>query len=200
MTTDEDLVARARDGDHAAFDELVDRHADHVYGICLRYFRNPHDAEDAFQAAFLACYRGLATFRGQAQLSTWLYRVATNACHDLARRAARRPRLVPLDAERDAADGAGLDAAAADRLAAAELQPDLLAALRQLDAAQRHAVVLRDVVGFGYREIADLQRVAVGTAKSRVHRGHAHLAELLAPAGNRSTLTGPPTMEDTEHP
>lgn len=200
MTTDEELVARVRDRDDAAFDELVERHADHVYGICLRYFRNPHDAEDAFQAAFLACYRGLGSFRGQAQLSTWLYRVTTNACHDLARRAARRPRLMPLDAERDAADGADLDLAATDRLAAAELQSDLLRALRTMDADQRHAVVLRDVVGLGYREIADVQGVAVGTAKSRVHRGHAHLAELLAPAGNRSTPAGPPTVEDTQHP
>ena len=200
MTTDEELVARVRDRDDAAFDELVERHADHVYGICLRYFRNPHDAEDAFQAAFLACYRGLGSFRGQAQLSTWLYRVTTNACHDLARRAARRPRLMPLDAERDAADGADLDLAATDRLAAAELQSDLLRALRTMDADQRHAVVLRDVVGLGYREIADVQGVAVGTTKSRVHRGHAHLAELLAPAGNRSTPAGPPTVEDTQHP
>lgn len=200
MTTDEELVARVRDGDDAAFDELVERHADHVYGICLRYFRNPHDAEDAFQAAFLACYRGLGSFQGQAQLSTWLYRVTTNACHDLARFAARRPRLMSLDAERDAADGADLDLAATDRLAAAELQPDLLRALRGIDADQRHAVVLRDVVGLGYREIADVQGVAVGTAKSRVHRGHAHLAEVLAPAGNRSIPAGPPTVEGTQHP
>ncbi len=198
MTTDEDLVARVQDGDDAAFDALVDRHADHVYGICLRYFRNPHDAEDAFQAAILAWYRGLGSFRGQAQLSTWLYRVTTNACHDLARRAARRPRVVPLEAGRDAGGGRTPDDAAADRLAAAELQPDLVAALRQLDAEQRHAVVLRDVVGFGYREIADLQGVAVGTAKSRVHRGHAQLAELLT-AGNRSTPADPPTVEDADH-
>lgn len=199
MTTDEDLVARAQNGDDGAFDELVDRHADHVYGICLRYFRDHHDAEDAFQAAFLACYRGLGSFRGQAQLSTWLYRVATNACHDLARQAARRPLVVPLDPERDTAGGASLDEAATDRLAAAELQPDLVAALRQLETEQRHAVVLRDVVGCGYREIAELQGVAVGTAKSRVHRGHAHLAALLTEAGNRSTPTDPPTGEDADH-
>lgn len=198
MTSDEALVARARAGDDAAFDQLVDRHADHVWGICLRYFGNAHDAEDAFQAAFLACYRGLQSFRGQAQLSTWLYRVTTNACHDLARRAARQPRVVPLEADRHAGGDAGLDRAATDRLAAAELQPELLAALRELDPQQRHAVVLRDVVGFGYGEIADLQGVAVGTAKSRVHRGHARLAELLG-AGNRSTAADRPTGEDLDH-
>ena len=186
MSDDEDLVARARAGDHDAFDRIVERHADHVYGICLRYFGNAHDAEDAFQAAFMACYRGLATFRGRAALSTWLYRVATNACHDLARRRTRQPRTVPLD-EPTAADLRDpLDQAAVDRMAAVELQPDLQAALSHLDPEQRHAVLLRDVVGASYVDIARAQSIAVGTAKSRVHRGHARLAALLTAAGNHS--------------
>jgi RNA polymerase sigma-70 factor (ECF subfamily) len=193
MTTDEELVARARAGDEGAFDAIVERYTDHVYGVCLRYFRDPHDADDAFQLAFLACYRGLRGFRGRAQLSTWLYRVATNACHDLARRRARRPRTVPLDDRRDAG---AVDHSTIDRLAAAELQPALTDALRHLDADQRQAVVMRDVIGASYAEIAAAQGVAVGTAKSRVHRGHARLAELLQPTGNRSESVGPPTVQE----
>lgn len=196
MVNDDELVVRARAGDHAAFDELVDRHADHVYAICWRYFGNAHDAEDAAQAAFIACYRGLSKFRGQAALSTWLYRVATNACHDLARRQARQPRTVPLDDERGRPSREPFDQAALDRLAAAELQPQLLEALRQLDAAQRHAVVLRDVVGASYTEIAHMQSVAVGTAKSRVHRGHARLAEILQPVRNQTGGRRTPTGQD----
>lgn len=196
MTTDNELVARARAGDHGAFDEIVERHADHVYGICLRYFRDPHDADDAFQAAFLACYRGLRSFRGQAQLSTWLYRVATNACHDLARRRSRQPRTVPLEDERGGAARTDFDQAAVDELAAVELQPDLIEALQQLDAEQRHAVVLRDVVGASYADIATAQGVAVGTAKSRVHRAHARLAELLRATGNQIPASRPPTVQD----
>lgn len=192
MVSDDELVARARQGDREAFDAIVDRHADHVYGICLRYFGNPHDAEDAFQAAFLACYRGLHAFRGRAALSTWLYRVTTNACHDLARRRSRQPRTVPLDTQARPSHEP-MDQAAVDRLAAAELQPDLVAALALLDADQRHAVVLRDVIGASYDDIAAVQQVAVGTAKSRVHRGHARLARILARSGNRSGGTATPT-------
>jgi len=196
MTADLELVARAQAGDDTAFDAIVERHADHVYAICLRYFRNPHDAEDAFQAAFLACHRGLKSFGGRAALSTWLYRVATNACHDLARRRARQPRTVPLDDDRGGARPEVADLAAVDQLAAAELRPDLRDALQQLEVDQRHAVVLRDVVGASYADIAAAQGVAVGTAKSRVHRGHARLAELLAPDRNQMDVDHPPTVQD----
>lgn len=195
MVSDEELVARARDGDDGAFDLIVERHADHVYGICLRYFGDAHDAEDAFQAAFLAAYRGLSSFRGRAALSTWLYRVTTNACHDLARRRARHPRTVPLDERSAGGRHEPLDDAAVDRMAAAELQPELYAALAQLDATQRNAVLLRDVVGAGYADIARVQKVAVGTAKSRVHRGHAQLAALLTGARNQVDRRRRPTDE-----
>lgn len=195
-TTDDALVARAAAGDDAAFDALIDRYARRVYGICWRYFGDTRDAEDAAQSAWIACYRGLPGFRGGAAFSTWLYRVATNACHDLARRNARQAVTVPLDADRDG-NPEPCDDDALDRIAAAELQPDLLAALRQLDADQRQAVVLRDVVGASYADIAAAQDVAVGTAKSRVHRGHARLAELLQPDGNRTGVGGGPTVRDT---
>lgn len=196
MTPDHELVARALAGDDAAFDAIVERHADQVYAICLRYFRDPHDAEDAFQAAFIACHRGLASFRGRAALSTWLYRVTTNACHDLARRRARTPRTVPLDDDRPDARPEVADEAALDRLTAVELRPDLLDALGQLEPDQRHAVLLRDVVGASYAEIAGAQQVAVGTAKSRVHRGHARLSELLEPVRNQMDVDHPPTVQD----
>ncbi len=196
MAADHELVARALAGDDRAFDAIVQRHADHVYAICLRYFRDPHDAEDAFQAAFLACHRGLASFRGRAALSTWLYRVTTNACHDLARRRARSPRTVPLDDDRPDARPEVGDLATVDRLAAVELRPDLLDALGQLEPEQRHAVLLRDVVGASYTEVARAQDVAVGTAKSRVHRGHARLAELLEPLRNQMDVDHPPTVRD----
>ena len=194
---DEDvaLLARAVAGDDRAFDLLVDRYAPRVYAICWRYFGATEEAEDASQGAFLALYRGMSGFRGQSAFSTWMYRVTTNACHDLARRNARGPRTVPLDHERTPG-GEPLDDAALDRLVAAELQSDLRDALAQLDAEQRHAVVLRDVVGASYDDIARLQGVAVGTAKSRVHRGHARLAQLLEPVRNQTASPRPPTMQD----
>ena len=190
------LLAQAIDGDDHAFNLLVDRYAARVYAICWRYFGNNEEAEDAAQAAFLALYRGMAGFRGQAALSTRLYRVTTNACHDLARRNARRPRTVPLDDEPSRGIPEPYDETALDHLTATELQSDIRAALAQLEPEQRHAVVLRDVIGASYAEIAAAQNVAIGTAKSRVHRGHARLAELLEPAGNQTGVTRPPTMQD----
>jgi RNA polymerase sigma-70 factor, ECF subfamily len=198
MHSDDDatLLALAAGGDDRAFDALVDRYATRVYAICWRYFGNNEEAEDAAQGTFLALYRGLKSFRGQAAFSTWLFRVATNACHDLARRNARQPRTVPLDDERSAGPSEPYDETALDNLAATELQSDLRAALAQLEREQRHAVVLRDVLGVSYADIAAMQGVAIGTAKSRVHRGHARLAELLEPARNQTDPTRPPTMQD----
>lgn len=204
MEADDDdtaLLAQAVAGSDVAFDALVDRYAARVYAICWRYFGDREEAEDAAQGAFLALYRGMGSFRGQSAFSTWMYRVTTNACHDLARRNARHPRTVPLDEGRSSGGAEPLDDAALDRMVATELQSDLRAALAQLDAGQRHAVVLRDVVGAGYDDIARVQGVALGTAKSRVHRGHARLAELLQPAAEKSVRnqtrpTRPPTMQD----
>jgi RNA polymerase sigma-70 factor (ECF subfamily) len=193
---DRALLARAADGDDRAFDVLIDRYAKRVYAICWRYFGSSEEAEDAAQGAFLALYRGLAGFRGQAAFSTWLYRVTTNACHDLARRSARQPRTMSLDEQRSPGAQEPHDETALDRLAATELQSDLRAALSQLEVGQRQAVVLRDVVGASYAEIAAAQGVAIGTAKSRVHRGHARLAELLEPVRNQSDVSRPPTMQD----
>lgn len=197
-TDDEDavLLARAVDGDDLAFDVLVDRYAARVYAICWRYFGSNEEAEDAAQGAFLALYRGMSSFRGSSAFSTWMYRVATNACHDLARRNARLPRTVPLDDDRSPGGHDVLDPTALDRLIATELHADLRAALAELEPEQRHAVVLRDVVGASYDDIAGLQGVATGTAKSRVHRGHTRLAELLAPVRNQTPADRPPTMQD----
>lgn len=191
---DEALVAAFLAGDDRAFDVLVDRYAKRVFAICFRYFQNEQDAEDAAQNTFLTVYRRATTYSGAAAFSTWVYRVATNACHDLARRQARRPRTIPLDAEPHRVQ-AVIDDQALDRLAAAELGGELSAALRQLEPEQREAVILRDLIGCSYAEIAQRTGVAAGTAKSRVHRGHARLSELLESTRNQSVPRDPPTGE-----
>ncbi|MEX2621998.1 MAG: RNA polymerase sigma factor [Egibacteraceae bacterium] len=193
--SDEALVAAFVGGDPAGFDALVARHRRRVYGICYRYFGNAADAEDALQDTFVALLRRADTFGGTAAFSTWLYRVATNACNDLARKRSRRPKTVPLGPEsRD--DGPPGQAPALDEpavedvLATRELGAELVAALRTLEPAQREAVVLHDVYGVPYHEIAARWDVAVGTVKSRIHRAHGRLAAALAAsdeAGGRGT-------------
>lgn len=173
VPSDEDLVAAFVAGEGGAFDQLVERHARRVYAICLRYFGDPADAEDAAQEAFLALYRHAGTFAGTARFSTWMYRVATNACNDLARKRARRPQ----PADRDVADLALVSTP--DLLANRELGMELEAALSELDPEYREPVLLHDVGGFGYADIAAHLGVPVGTVKSRIHRGHARLAAAL---------------------
>lgn len=173
--SDEDLVAAFVSGDQAAFDQLTDRHARRVYAICLRYFGNPTDAEDAAQEAFLAVYRRASTFAGTARFTTWMYRVATNACNDLARKRGRRPQPATHQ------EIAELSLTpASDLLTNRELGMELEAALTALDPAYREPVLLHDVSGFGYAEIAAHLGLPVGTVKSRIHRAHARLASALA--------------------
>jgi len=190
--SDEDLVAAwvaGGAGAAEAFDRLVTRYERRVHGICYRYFGDAADAEDATQETFVALVRRADTFRGSARFSTWLYRVATNACNDLARRRGRRPRTV-----------ADLDALAAlpsgdDAIGARELSADLAAALGELDDDTRDAVVLHDVRGLPYADVAARLGLPLGTVKSRIHRGHAKLAAALRdPAGEPGDPSRPPTL------
>lgn len=178
--TDEEVVAAWQSGDERAFDEVVDRFTRRVFGICHRYFGEATDAEEATQETFVTLYRRGSSFRGQSRFSTWLYRVATNVCHDIGRKRARRVDTVPLDERPGGAPGEQTPSTdAEDALVAAELGAEITTALRGLDIDQRTAVVLRDVCGLGYEEVARRTDVAVGTAKSRVHRAHARLASEL---------------------
>ena len=189
--SDEQLVTAFTNGDERAFAELLTRYQRRVYGICYRYFGDPTDAEDAAQNAFLTLYRRAETFNGASKFSTWMYRVTTNACNDLARKRSRRPRK---------ADAVVDDLPLADprdEIAQVDLDLDLRQALLQLEPDQRYAVVEHTVKGRPHAEIAEEVGVAVGTIKSRVHRGHAKLAKVLSEReGTRAEPSGrapPPT-------
>ncbi|HEX2154165.1 MAG TPA: RNA polymerase sigma factor SigM [Acidimicrobiia bacterium] len=175
-TDDRDLLARFRQGDRRAFDELMRRHEDRVFAVCLRIMRHREAALDAVQDTFLTAFRKADQFRGDAQFSTWLYRIAVNTCYDHLRRSKRRP-AEPLPEEHDPPD-----AGARDALEAAELRPDLNAALAAIGEDFRAAIVLADVQGLPLTEVADILGVAEGTVKSRLHRGRRQLAQIL---GNR---------------
>ena len=164
------------------------RYRRRVFGICLQYFGNASDAEDAAQDAFVALLRRASTFSGTAAFSTWMYRVTTNACNDLARKRARRPRSSG-DGTQQLADVAAVD----DVLANRELGVELEAALQRLDPIYREAVVLHDVMGLPQADIAERTGVAVGTVKSRIHRGHAQLAAALTHLREPSNPSTPPT-------
>jgi RNA polymerase sigma-70 factor, ECF subfamily len=170
--SDADLLARHVAGDTAAFGELVRRHRDRLWAVALRTLGDREDAADAVQDALLSAYRGAASFRGGAAVTTWLHRIVVNACIDLVRRRAARPVSALPDNIADQASGRDV---VGDR----ETSLAVTAALRTLPVEQATALVLIDVEGFSVAEAAEILDVATGTVKSRCARGRARLVPLL---------------------
>ena len=170
---DPQLLARSTQGDRRAFDELMRRHENRVFGVCLRILRQREAALDAVQDTFITVLRKADQFRGDSQFSTWLYRVAVNTCYDQLRRAQRRP-ADPLPEGYDHPDSR-----AQSDIESVELRPDLSAALAELSEEFRAAVVLVDVEGQSVRDTAEILGVAEGTVKSRLHRARKELARIL---------------------
>ncbi len=164
----------------AAFTALVDRFQHRVFAVCRRTLGgDDQDAEDATQEVFVRLARSAATFRGEAQLSTWLYAVARNVATDRVRHLARRPSTPVADVGDPASVGHHL-AVAEDEHGAVEASTDLAGALAQLDDTSRSLLLLVAVEGLSYAEAAAAADLAVGTVKSRVSRARVRLGELLA--------------------
>jgi len=183
------LVEGFRKGTPGAFEAIVRAHQDRVYSFCARMLSDREDALDAAQEVFLSAWRNLAGFRGEAALSTWLLRIAANRCLNRIR---RRKSLAEREASwpepfGEAVDGpvfqpAGVEADRPDRLAeSCEMGKILAEALSRLDPGSRWMVLLSDVEGFTYEEIASLAEVPVGTVKSRLHRARMAMRRLLSP-------------------
>jgi RNA polymerase sigma-70 factor (ECF subfamily) len=173
---DEDLLRRFVDGDEDAFSELMRRHEDRVFAAAYRITGDRSEALDATQEAFISLFKGAKSFRGDAAFSTWLYRIGMNAAYDVVRK--RRP---TVEAHPDLAQETGSSGAIAMEEAAG-IRSDVAGALAALPAEYREAVVMHDLGGIPYEEIATLTKVSLGTVKSRISRGRRRLAELLEPS------------------
>ncbi|MET0450452.1 MAG: sigma-70 family RNA polymerase sigma factor [Mycobacterium sp.] len=161
------LLTRARDGDPAAFAELVSSSRGVVWAVCLRITGNTHDAEDALQDTLASAWKNMHRFRGNSSFSTWLFRIATNAALAVVRR------RVPCEEERDGpADSRDIG----DRVADANRVQD---ALMRLPESFRAALVLRTYGDFTYEDIAIHQRIPVQTVKSRISRARRMTENLL---------------------
>ncbi len=181
MTVDErDLIARSCAGDLDAFEDLVRAHQDQIYNVAYRLTGNHEDANDAAQEAFVRAFQALPRFRQDAAFSTWLYRIATNAALDLVR---RRPAVPPVELTADH-PGASDPAAEVHRR---EVHRRVQAAVGHLPAEYRAVVVLRDLQGLAYEEIARVLQIPIGTVRSRLSRGRealrAQLTDLVATEG-----------------
>ena len=170
---DRELVERARRGDQDAFRVIVEKYERRVRGLVWGLVGDRSDAEDVAQDAFLRAFRGLSSFRGRSRFRTWLFQIALNAA-----RTHRQTR----DRSNETTTGSGdLDSA----VMSGSLEQGIIArdrlrqALAQLPGEMREAVLLRDVEGFDYREIAEMLDIPIGTVESRIFRGRARLKQAL---------------------
>jgi RNA polymerase sigma-70 factor, ECF subfamily len=168
-----DLVARCRAGDPDAFETLYRQHASRIYTLACRMAGSPEDGEDLLQEIFLQAHRKLESFKGDAAIGTWLYRLAVNHCLDYVRsRQAKMNKLTEtLDAE------SSFEPAARRETPIARV--DLERAIERLPEGCREAFVLHDVEGFDHKEVADLLGIAEGTSKSQVFKARVKLRGYL---------------------
>ena len=184
-------ISAAQKGDQDAFESLVRLYEKRVFALTSRMCRNPEDAAEAAQEAFLAAWQGLPFFRGDASFSTWLYRLASNACVDLLRRegrhqAAAGPSLNDEELNLDVPDRAPGPQEAAERR---ELKEQIEAGLQALSPDHRQVLVLRELHQLSYDEIAETLELDLGTVKSRINRGRKQLRNFLLQSGNFSPLS-----------
>lgn len=179
---DERLIRLAQTGDLDAFNEVVIRHQRSVYNVCLRMLRDPAMAEDVTQDAFIRAWNAIDSFKG-GLVRPWLLRIATNRTYDVLRAQARRP-AQSLDAQLFESEPEWTSQAPVAEhpeafAARSELSAWLEASLAELPPDQRLAIILSDIQGFSYDDIALVMDVAVGTVKSRISRGRSRLRDLL---------------------
>ena len=168
-SSEAELIERARAGDQRAFGALVERQRDRMWAICLRITGNPHDAEDALQDALVAAWRAIGRYRGDAKLSTWLFRIASNAA------------LAQIRKRADTDDIADHDPIGTVDVATEIVVSDRIQeALSQVPDAYRATFVLRAYGDLSYAEIAEVQGIGVQTVRSRISRAREVLQELLA--------------------
>jgi RNA polymerase sigma-70 factor (ECF subfamily) len=185
--TDEALVARARDKDFAAFEELVERYEDKIFRLAFRFVRNETEAKEIVQDTFLLVWRKLDTFKGDAQFGSWLYRVATNAALMRLRAQRRHPEVSTEELPIDYLDNYGQLPAAGenwakrpdDELQSDELRRRIQKAVDELPEIYRTVFLIRDVEGLSTEETAEVLEISIPTVKTRLHRARLALRDAI---------------------
>lgn len=178
--TEKDLIVQAQAGDRDSFDQLVARAYPLVFNTAYRILGDHDAAADATQTSFVRAFRSLRTFRRSSSFTTWLYRIVSNVCLDVVRRQKRQAQSLTLDgddeqlAEREIPDDTALPERAAME---SELQQAVHRALGRVRMEHRAVLVLYDLAGFSYEEIAEMLKLPLGTVKSRLNRARLALRE-----------------------
>ncbi|MBI4764803.1 MAG: sigma-70 family RNA polymerase sigma factor [Deltaproteobacteria bacterium] len=172
---DGDLVNRSKGGDHSAFEELLRKYQDRIFNLCRYMLHDNEEAQDAAQDTFIKSYNSLKDFKPEVSFYTWLYRIAVNTCLDFR----KKVRLVPSD-----------DESAVDNLPYAQPSPEGLVqsketgrlietALQKISKKFRTVIILKEIEGLSYEEIAEVLHISIGTVKSRISRAREELRKLL---------------------
>lgn len=184
--TDMDLVGRACAGETDAFAELVGRYQDYIYSAVAHMVGIPSDAEDIAQEVFLKAFRGLKGFRQEAEFSTWLYGIMLNCVRTHWRRRARRRDTVSLDAGHGESGNPHEPASNSDGPAEESVRAETIVLVREaigtLDRQLREVIVMRDIQGLSYGQLAQALGLPLGTVKSRLFRARCVLKDKISPA------------------
>ena len=182
------IVQQVLEGNTNAFEELVLEYEKKVYNVALRILGNSEDAADMTQEAFIKAFNSLSGFRGDSKFSVWLTRIVSNLCLDFLRSRSRRP-TVSLSVEDDEGDDVQLDIADISQSPELLLERSLTResvrrGLKALPEDYREILLLREIQGLSYDEIAEALNIEVGTVKSRIFRGRKKLCDYLIKDGN----------------
>jgi len=200
------VIAELKAGSQEAFASLIGQYHAPLYSLIARTIPDPCEAPDITQDVFVKIYRGIGNFHGESSLRTWIYRIALHEASNQRRWWCRHKRKeITIEQELSADDGEPFQLkdtlvdqheSPFDLAAHAELRDQIEAAVREVPEPFRTTVVLRDIEGFGYEEIAEILNVNLGTVKSRLMRGRAHLKARLAPLmANRTATSSAPKLE-----
>lgn len=200
MTQDQ-LLERAKSGDPSAVDELLRLHYNAVHAVCHRMVLSREGADDAVQNALIAIVKGLPRFDGRAAVSTWVYRIATNAAIDEIRRVKRQPRTTEITDATQPRNPAGHEVDPISELEESLDRSSLVAsALARVPEEFRTALVLRFVADLDYNDIAEALNIPIGTVRSRLARGRKLMAEYLGVVGVSDVSPGLTSQSHSEEP
>lgn len=186
MTDEKKLIKKAQKGDVKAFEKIVEDYQSVVYSVAYRYAENSQDAADMAQEVFIKMFKNINSFQDKSKLSTWIYRVATNMCLDMVKKESRNLIAYSFDEGYEDKDGSTLyngiadDALQPDEiLEKAEIRDAVNLAISKLSDKYKTVIILRDIEGLHYDEIAEIVDCSVGTVKSRISRGRKNLRKIL---------------------
>lgn len=185
MTDDKKLIKKAQKGDTEAFEKLIEKYQNVVYGIAYRYAQNSDDAADMAQEVFLKMFKNINTFKFKSKLSTWIYRVAANTCIDLAKKTGNDNNTYSIDDSSSDYGSRYLEVAdpspePVEVVLGGEIKDAVNTAISSLNEEYRTVIILRDIEGLSYDEISEIIDCSVGTVKSRISRGRKILRKILS--------------------